>query len=68
MFPDFEKIIALLKVPRLCPLSFWYNQHVDEDEHGALVEILGGENRSTWTKTCPCATFSTTNLTRIEAG
>jgi hypothetical protein len=34
-------------------------------KHGALVELYwpAGENWSTWSKTCPNATLSTTHLT-----
>jgi hypothetical protein len=36
------------------------------ENHGRM--ILTGENRSTWRKTCPSATLSTTNYTWIDLG
>jgi hypothetical protein len=37
IFSDFGKIVDLLRFPGLACLSL-YDQHVDEDEYGALVE------------------------------
>jgi hypothetical protein len=36
MFPDFRKDIAVW-FPGVCR-SYWYDQHADKDEYGALVE------------------------------
>jgi hypothetical protein len=39
MFPDFRKSIALGRFPGFVLLSFWQEQHIDEAENGALMEL-----------------------------
>jgi hypothetical protein len=39
LLPNFRKSIPFLqRITGFAPSSFWYGQHVDEDEYAALVE------------------------------
>jgi hypothetical protein len=55
--------------PGFSRLSFWKEQHVNENEDRASEEMtLIGEIQSNWRKPCPSASLSTTNLTNTGLG
>jgi hypothetical protein len=57
----FEKFVGFGR------LSFWKTQHVGADEYAVLVQWYShGSNPITQRETCPSATLSTTNPTRID--
>lgn len=57
MLLDFQKNTACCRFPGFAHVSFWYEQHGDEDENCALVGLFTAENGSTWRKTCPSVIF-----------
>jgi hypothetical protein len=62
-FSQFPKTFVFGRFPGLFRLSFWWKQHIDEDEYGACGGMISREeNRSTWYKPVLIPPSHTTDL------